>query len=95
MQRGGAKGAEDRSVFFCPAPPAQMNIHRKMKETSQRMSRTHPGLIAGRGGEEWTLCPHNISLSVNEVDYEKQIRPGLLQLIIRAAFLIIILCTPI
>lgn len=39
-QTGGGKGAEDRSVFSCPAPPAQMNIHRKMKETSPtRMSR--------------------------------------------------------
>lgn len=27
MQRGGTKGAEDRSVFFCPAPQAQMNSH--------------------------------------------------------------------
>lgn len=26
MQRGGGKGAEDRSVSFCPAPPAQMNM---------------------------------------------------------------------
>lgn len=56
LQRGDAKGAGagGKSAFFCPAPPAQMNFHR----------RTETELRSEHSCRNWVTCQSQVVLNV-------------------------------